>query len=215
MSSQNECPICMEVIEGSKNCVTTECGHCFHSNCLMKSVAHNGFGCPYCRTVMAETPEDEVSLYTDMSDEYELYDDDALRGLRLFTNNLQGIAHDNDDMAEEDEYDNMVQEDDNQSEPDESIPSIEFVSNKLREQGFTYEQLVSCLLNRDHQEYENDNLERLESEVFGKIRIVVSNYTPGQDAPLPQVVSPLIQSQPLHNVDHEAQPKTRRPIIHV
>jgi hypothetical protein len=50
-----DCPICMEQIESfTKNCVTTECGHCFHTSCLMTSVAHNGFGCPYCRTAMAK-----------------------------------------------------------------------------------------------------------------------------------------------------------------
>ena len=60
MSAPIECPICMDCIESTtNNCVTTECGHCFHTNCLMKSVAHNGFGCPYCRTAMAEQPEED------------------------------------------------------------------------------------------------------------------------------------------------------------
>ena len=54
-----ECPICMDPIEGAKNSITTECGHAFHATCLMTSVAHNGFGCPYCRTAMAEVPEEE------------------------------------------------------------------------------------------------------------------------------------------------------------
>ena len=63
MSAPIECPICMDSIEISTNCVTTECGHCFHTNCLMKSIAHNGFGCPYCRTKMAEEPEEEEDEY--------------------------------------------------------------------------------------------------------------------------------------------------------
>ena len=62
-----ECPICMEELQIGKNCVTTECGHRFHTNCLMTSVAHNGFGCPYCRSVMAEEvieddDEEEVEI---------------------------------------------------------------------------------------------------------------------------------------------------------
>jgi len=56
-----ECPICMDVIEGEKNKITTDCGHCFHANCLMTNVAHNGFGCPYCRTAMAAEPADNNS----------------------------------------------------------------------------------------------------------------------------------------------------------
>ena len=35
-----ECPICMDQIEGDRNKVVTECGHCFHTSCLMKNVAH-------------------------------------------------------------------------------------------------------------------------------------------------------------------------------
>ena len=49
------------------NCVTTECGHQYHTSCLMRNVAHNGFGCPYCRTIMAEEPE----LSDDEDSEYE------------------------------------------------------------------------------------------------------------------------------------------------
>ena len=104
MSAVNECPICMEPIESTRNCTTTECGHCFHAKCLMTSVAHNGFGCPYCRTRMADDVADEESEYDDESEsvEDELYDDYALRGLRFFNNNLDGEAHDEEDVEEED-----------------------------------------------------------------------------------------------------------------
>ena len=64
-----ECPICMDPIEGAKNSITTECGHAFHATCLMTSVAHNGFGCPYCRTAMAEVPEEEETEYSDEDDD--------------------------------------------------------------------------------------------------------------------------------------------------
>ena len=60
ISENAECPICMDCILDTKNRVTTECGHCFHTNCLMTSVAHNGFGCPYCRTAMAKKVVKEV-----------------------------------------------------------------------------------------------------------------------------------------------------------
>lgn len=54
-----ECPICMDTIDVNVNCVITECGHTFHTKCLLTNVAHNGFGCPYCRTEMIDIDEDE------------------------------------------------------------------------------------------------------------------------------------------------------------
>ena len=66
----HECPICLEVIEGFKNRVTTECGHTFHCKCLMTNAAHNGFGCPFCRTEMADEVKEE-------EDNDERYDDDS------------------------------------------------------------------------------------------------------------------------------------------
>jgi hypothetical protein len=73
----------------------------------MKSVAHNGFGCPYCRTAMAEMPQeedsdDEYSEYSDYSvDEY--FEHDTMRGFRFFWNNVNGISHSREDEIEEDE----------------------------------------------------------------------------------------------------------------
>ena len=103
MSAVNECPICMEPIELNKNCLTTDCGHCFHTSCLMTSVAHNGFGCPYCRTKMAEEIADEESEYEDESETDEEYEnptfcDYSLLGFRLFNNNINGEDHDQEDL---------------------------------------------------------------------------------------------------------------------
>ena len=62
MPMVSECPICFDEIKcGACNSVVTECGHKFHTNCLMKSVAFNGYGCPYCRTKMAEEPDSDDS----------------------------------------------------------------------------------------------------------------------------------------------------------
>ena len=61
-----ECPICFDLIQPNVNCVTTDCGHSFHTSCLMKNTAMNGYDCPYCRTQMAEAPpEDAFSEYGD------------------------------------------------------------------------------------------------------------------------------------------------------
>ena len=177
MSAPIDCPICMDCIESSKNCVTTECGHCFHASCLMTSVAHNGFGCPYCRTKMAEEPEeDEETVYSDEEEEEDMFDENALRGFRFFFNNLNGEAHDTEDDEEEDEE----EETEETEEEDPNIPSASFVAQKLQQQGVSYEQLVKIIL-LHHEEYADDEeAERLDDTVFGKIRIIASNYTPEQ-----------------------------------
>lgn len=175
-----ECPICMDEINLGKNCVTTECGHRFHTNCLMTSVAHNGFGCPYCRSVMAEEAiedEDEEDEYEEDDEEDDEDDEDALRGFRFFFNNINSIEHDDEDTAAEDVRNAYVQ---TQIEEDQSIPSAAFVTQKLIEQGVTMEQLVKALL-AGHEEYQNiENIERTDDELFGKTRIIISNYSPPQ-----------------------------------
>ena len=185
MSDQCECPICMDVIDVTKNCVTTECGHKFHCSCLMQNAAHNGFGCPFCRTAMAEEPneEDDEDQWSDVSDEdeNEIYDDYALRGLRFMTNNLEGVAHDILDMHDENE-----DELEDTQETNNDLPSVTFIANKLAEQGITMEYLVKALL-VEHEEYsdmtnsQNDEIDRANSEIFGKIRIIISNYTPSTE----------------------------------
>lgn len=174
-----DCPICMDPIEGTKNCITTECGHAFHANCLMTSVAHNGFGCPYCRTAMAEVPEEEDD--DDSEGEYdddEIVDDDALRGFRFFFNNLNNEEHDEQDIEEEEVY-IQYEENAEPEEPQAPVPTASFIADKLTQQGVTMEDLVKVLL-IGHDEYEpqSEHLERLDSEMFGKLRIIISNFNP-------------------------------------
>ena len=101
-----ECPICMDDINVTKNCIITECGHCFHSSCVMRNVAQNGFACPMCRTAMADDVESEETEYDD-DDEFSLIvdqrnpDDYALRGFRMFMDNIHGVEHEREDELEE------------------------------------------------------------------------------------------------------------------
>jgi hypothetical protein len=179
MSAQIDCPICMDCIEMNKNCVTTECGHIFHASCLMKSVAHNGFGCPYCRTTMAEEPEDDESTEYETYDgeEDDMFDDNALRGFRFFFNNLNGDEHDTEDVEEEDAAEELQRENATPVQSNVVVPTTDFVAQKLREQGVTFEQLVKMICNLDHDEYSEDEVaERFSDELFGKIRVIVSNY---------------------------------------
>ena len=42
-SIECECPICMESIDIKKNCVTTDCGHCFHAANLARFIDFSMF----------------------------------------------------------------------------------------------------------------------------------------------------------------------------
>ena len=70
----DECPICMDNIEVSKNCIVTECGHKFHASCLLSSVAHSNFACPCCRYELAEHPEESDYDSDDGSEEEAVRD---------------------------------------------------------------------------------------------------------------------------------------------
>lgn len=204
MTQNCECPICLDIIEGNKNCLTTECGHAFHTSCLMTSIAHNGFGCPYCRTAMAEVPEEEEEEEEEDDEEEEedeMFNDYALLGFRMFHSNVIGEALNPDDLEEEDEFEADLEE--AEEEDGESVPSSEFIVQKLVEQGITMEHLVKSLLGGCHEEYQNnDEYSRVDDELFGKMRIIISNFTPEQDITCSQevvVLSPL--------ADYSAQPK--------
>jgi hypothetical protein len=182
MSTQKECPICMEIIDFNKNCVTTECGHCFHTNCLMTSVAHNGFGCPYCRTAMAEQIKDEEEEEddddeTDSDYEDDMFDDYSLRGFRFFINNIHGDTHEQEDLEEEDED---IRERIRNAPP---RPSAEFIVDKLLDD-ITVEDLVKVLL-LEHEEYDDsqEELSLIERSVFEKMRAIISNFNPGEGLP--------------------------------
>lgn len=191
MSDQCECPICMDTIDVTKNCVVTDCGHKFHCSCLMQNAVHNGFGCPFCRTAMAEEPkeedDEEGDEWSDVSDEEDLYDDYALRGLRFMMNNLEGIPHDILDTHDEDEE--LRQEQEQTQEGDNiALPSSGFITTKLAEQGITMEDLVKALM-LEHDDYDNEEqleeFDRISNDIFGKMRIIISNYTPPVPVPTP------------------------------
>ena len=156
MSTQ-ECSICMDPIDFNKNCVTTECDHCFHTNCLMKSVAYTGFGCPYCRTEMAEKPE--VKLEND--------DDSEL------TSMYSSSEWTSDD---EEEIDEQVV---HGYAPD--IPNPTIVADELIKQGYTFEDLVKIILHEDHDEYNDDPemadaVARNHEDLFGKVRMLIARH---------------------------------------
>lgn len=177
MSATCECPICMDNISETSNKVITECGHCFHTSCLMTNISHNGFGCPYCRTQMAEesTSEDDSEAY----DEEEEVENMLLRGMRWLFQRANGetITYNGFDEDEEDEYEEEEVE-------EESVPkpSVQFLTQKLIRQGVTMEQLVKTLLLQHDEYYDHDEeFEHVSDQLFGKIRVVLSNFKPDDE----------------------------------
>lgn len=75
----NECPICYDEIADNSNKTITECGHCFHSNCLIKHAILTNQGCPLCRQQLADIEKQEEESddenYSDSDSDDDSYDD--------------------------------------------------------------------------------------------------------------------------------------------
>ena len=123
-TTEVECPICMDVIVGNKNVVTTECGHTYHCNCLLSNIQHNGFCCPMCRDQMIEemsiSDVNESSIFGGSDDdalsEYdvEIYNDTSLSFLTDFYNQLSS------EFPEHYDATTVVLEEDEEEEDEES-----------------------------------------------------------------------------------------------
>ena len=214
MSELNECPICMDVI-GEKNCVTTDCGHQFHANCMFTNIDRNGFKCPCCRAQMIKeddetdsptySDDDSIDSSSSIDDDDEPFNDDALRGLRLLTNLLEGEEPDQEDVVAEYNYVNDPEENE--------MPVVHFpppprqvIEQRLRQQGVTYEQLVAWVL-IDHDEYadQQQELETVSGDIWEKMNILITEY---EIQPVPEPVQEkeepfdvFVPISPIPNVD--------------
>jgi len=183
----------MDDINITKNCITTECGHCFHASCVMRNVAQNGFACPMCRTVMADYAEEESEDEDYVEDNFSLTvdqrnpDDYALRGLRLFMDNVEGVAHDHEDELEERE-----------EEEEPVLPSPAYIAQKLQEQGTTMEDLVKILL-REYEEYDHRDQEfaHVDDRIWGQMRILIDDQPQQQEAE-DDVQPVVVVEEPIH-----------------
>ena len=203
-SKAEMCPICMDDLPllGAINRVSTECGHTFHTSCLMASVAHGKFSCPCCRAEMAEEPEeDDDSDDSDDSDEDEDEDEEyyppvydmerrrreiGFQGMRLMFQRENGEEleeKDEDEIEDEMEAFALAEIAAGRSGEPEDVPivkpSIEYLTTALRRQGVTMQYMVKIML-MEHEEYEEDDDEFMEAsdDIFGKLRILISNYQP-------------------------------------
>jgi hypothetical protein len=184
----------MEVFTGVLNVVVTECGHKFHTNCLMTSVAHNGFGCPYCRAKMAEEiedsddeDEDDMSIDSEDQEALDREENRALGGVRWLFNRANDEELSSVYDGEDEDSDS---EDEDEEEDQEPKPSAAFIAKKLTEQGVTVEHMVKSML-LSHEEYGNEDeaFSRVDDELFGKIRILITNFQPEQEPK----VAPLVK----------------------
>jgi len=83
-----ECPICYDCVSNNVNMTTTECGHCFHTSCLLKSCSINGFNCPMCRNNMINNNKNTATANANATTTQE-EDDDELDTEVDFVRELQ------------------------------------------------------------------------------------------------------------------------------
>jgi len=179
-----ECSICMENIiiekQPANDFTATECGHTFHTHCLMTSVAHLGFGCPLCRAEMAQAVE-EVEEYDEDDDDEddEIYDDYALRGFRFFTENLLGEEHSAEDLQEETEDNEYFEEQFDDLE--QMTPSVDYIHQELLEKGVTFKELVSAFLFNQDNYYGGRNLHKINGKIVGKFINILDKFAEQAD----------------------------------
>jgi hypothetical protein len=186
-----ECPICMDDIDITKNCVTTECSHTFHCSCLLQNAAHNGFGCPYCRKELAEElideedddydededeDEDDEDFILDDEEDEEPFANRPLTSFRMFHQRL------NDEEVEEDLEEEL--EEDETEEENQDVPNAAYIGRKLEERGINYDQLVKSLLHLEHvitlrgtpMDYQRTSM-----KIYGEIRSIIHGYIRRQE----------------------------------
>jgi len=174
----------MEIIDLCKNCATTECGHQFHSNCLMKSIAFNGFGCPYCRFEMVEEIID--------SEDEEEYEDGEEREAGEHDNDADEDGDGDDDSATDDDNDDDDDDDEVAINPNEPLPSFELIQKKFIEKGITYESLVKTIMFNSMIYHKKENFEDYQKcntfmeELFFDI---VTRYEPEQEEEVVKLIN--------------------------
>jgi len=143
---------------------------------MFTNIDHNGFHCPCCRSELIEELDDDDETEDENDDDDddsieadEPFSEDALRGLRLLTNLLEGEEQDQEDVVAEFQYN----EENSIMNP---VPREE-VERRFRQDGVTYEQLVAWIL-ADHEEYEpqQNELEEFSGNLWYKMRRMIADY---------------------------------------
>lgn len=228
MCENHECSICLDVVVLSVNCVITECGHKFHTSCLMKNVVHNGFDCPNCRTKMAVEPDEDddpygddntdidnssdfdgESVYTPANDPRP-YNDAIMLTFRMFMNRVEGEEISREDIS----LDRLLFESTNHEMIDTTVlMNISNISNRqgfvplvsdyieeLKHHGVTYETLTRILLT-----YGNFRPEDMYSEEEHMVMTLLDDYLDSYEGPYtyPYEVAPEQPSSPVEPEEHD------------
>ena len=220
------CPICMDDLEESTNRVNTECGHSFHTSCLMASVANLGFGCPCCRAEMAEEPteenEEEENSDSNWDPDYGQVDYDSYDGRRRLQRLTAQRERETSDqhafqgvrnmflLAEGYEAEDVEDETEiwysNETEAPLPRPSAQYVMDELlRDGSITMLKIIKSIL-LDHQEYEPEIEELTDhsDEIFERLCIIISNYQPSDTNVVSVVnndIAPSYHVVPVDDVD--------------
>ena len=202
-----DCPICLELLpSNTKNRVVTECGHVFHTSCLMTNVMHNGFVCPYCRALLANSvavtlsEDDDGSDYDpdDLNDgmfldvENVTHTDYVLRGLRWFVGRVSGDELDDEEDVVPDldlnvDVGSGSYGEDMFSSDSQAVPPVYYIRTKLLSQGITMDDLLKVLMYRTSDRSFGDadeDYERLSRSVHGRMCGIISSYEVSSSAPV-------------------------------
>lgn len=178
-----ECSICLDEVSSLLNKIVTECGHIFHTACLLKNVSINGFNCPYCRNELVKKPKSVVSISSESSFEEDYlrtaytsrnnlpryngrwFERRGLRSLRWFTQRLEGEEPDTDSDSDSDsDSDNDDDEDINQihenfilNSEGLRLPTPKYIMEKLQEKNISVESLITSIIIADHTDIYHTN----------------------------------------------------------
>ena len=184
------CSICLDDIDLNKNKLTTECGHIFHTSCLLKNASINGFKCPMCRTVLVEEPDEDDD---DEAEEDELYTEHSLRGMRFLFQQASGQ-----EIVEADEdYDEYETIDDDETENNIVVPTFEHIIEQLRINNVSMEDVVKTLVSENYDGYSQN--EFANEDMFSLLDRIVIDYIA---APLPPVLLDItVEPTPIQTTD--------------
>ena len=145
-----ECCICMENMDTQVNCMTTSCGHCFHSSCFIKNTAYNGYNCPLCRTKMIDEPEidddddDDESYISE--DEREDTEEEVFQSFRWFHQRLhdEDLEEDVEGFSEAPSNEELQEEETIRKENEDQV---NLLVSKLKDiNKLSYEKLLAAFL---------------------------------------------------------------------
>lgn len=177
----DECPICLDDIDTTKNCIITECGHKFHCSCFMRHSAIQGFNCPYCRSITAEqTVDDEEDNDYDEDDDEDNYnddDDDDDENNEMPYGAMRRMFREVEYYAELFEYERERR----REAEEETVPSLQYMITKLTARNYTLEDFVRLLLvDYESSELVGDHYNANEGkdymDAFGDIADIIEEY---------------------------------------